>query len=196
MSKKRNRKPRLEGREVFPGEKLAVVEEFMDGEGTFHEEGYVKSEEFGRVHHNMDRRRVEVEKKTPKLILPKEGMTVVAMAGSVARRDARVDIFMLDDHHIHPTFSGVVHISDVSRDYIKNMDMAVRNGDIIKARLINVKNNLNQLSMTGAEYGVIYAHCSRCGDIMERRQGRLTCPTCGRTERRKTANTYGTEELA
>ncbi len=189
------KKQRSNGREVFPGERLAVIEEYGDGEGTYEMDGEVRSAELGVTKLNNAARSMEVEKKTPEIIVPEEGMVAVAEVGSVARRDARVDIFMLDGRLIHPTYSGVVHISDISRDYTKNIDLALRSGDIIKGRIVNVKNRLNQMSLAGNEYGVVYAHCSRCGGILENNRGRLTCPDCGRVERRKTARSYGREEL-
>ena len=189
------KKQRLDGREVFPGERLAVIEEYGDGEGTYEMDGDVRSAELGVTKRNNASRSLEVEKKTPEIIVPREGMVAVAEVGSVARRDARVDIFMLDGRLIHPTYSGVVHISDISRDYTKNIDLALRSGDIIKGRIVNVRNRLNQMSLAGNEYGVVYAFCSRCGGLLENNRGRLTCPDCGRVERRKTANSYGREEL-
>jgi exosome complex component CSL4 len=189
-------KARFEEKEVFPGDELAVIEEFMDGEGSYIEDDFVRSEEFGESRYDLEMRVVEVEKKTPELVLPKEGMEVVAETGSVARKDARVDIFMVDGRIVHPTYTGVIHISNVSREYIKNMDIAMRNGDIIKAKIINTKNHLIQLSMEGADYGVIYAYCSRCGTMLEKDKGRLHCPKCNRVERRQMAKTYGVEELA
>jgi len=189
------KKQRLDGREVFPGERLAVIEEYGDGEGTYEMDGDVRSAELGVTRRNDTTRSLEVKKKTPEIIVPREGMVAVAEVGSVARRDARVDIFMLDGRLIHPTYSGVVHISDISRDYTKNIDLALRSGDIIKGRIVNVKNRLNQMSLAGNEYGVVYAFCSRCGGLLENNRGRLTCPDCGRAERRKTARSYGREEL-
>jgi exosome complex component CSL4 len=60
---------------------------------------------------------------------------------------------------------------------------------------VNIVNRLNQTSLEGSEYGVIYAYCSRCGGLLEQKQGKLICPDCGRIERRKTAKNYGKEEL-
>ncbi|MCK4400551.1 exosome complex RNA-binding protein Csl4 [Candidatus Bathyarchaeota archaeon] len=185
----------IEEKEVFPGERLAVIEEYNEGEGTYQSDGEVRSAEIGVTRHDGATRSVAVEKKTPEIIVPEEGMVAVAEVGSVARRDARVDIFMLDGRHIHPTYSGVIHISDISRDYTKNIDMALRNGDTVKGRIVNVKNRLNQMSLADPEYGVVYAYCSRCGGLLELDRGRLTCPDCGRVERRKTARSYGKEEL-
>ena len=189
------KKHKIEEKEVFPGERLAVIEEYNEGEGTYQSDGEVRSAEIGVTRHDGATRSVAVEKKTPKIIVPEEGMIAVAAVGSVARRDARVDIFMLDGRHIHPTYSGVIHISDISRDYTKNIDMALRNGDTVKGRIVNVKNRLNQMSLADPEYGVVYAYCSRCGGLLELDRGRLTCPDCGRVERRKTARSYGKEEL-
>ncbi|HUV53991.1 MAG TPA: exosome complex RNA-binding protein Csl4 [Candidatus Krumholzibacteriaceae bacterium] len=189
------KKTKIDGKEVFPGERLAVIEEYNEGEGTYQSDGEVRSAEIGVTRHDGATRSVAVEKKTPKIIVPEEGMVAVAEVGSVARRDARVDIFMLDGRHIHPTYSGVIHISDISRDYTKNIDMALRNGDTVKGRIVNVKNRLNQMSLADPEYGVIYAYCSRCGGLLDLDRGKLTCPDCGRVERRKTARSYGKEAL-
>ena len=189
------KKHKIEEKEVFPGERLAVIEEYNEGEGTYQSDGEVRSAEIGVTRHDGANRSVAVMKKTPEIIVPMEGMLAVAEVGSVARRDARVDIFMLDGRHVHPTYSGVIHISDISRDYTKNIDMALRNGDTVKGRIVNVKNRLNQMSLADPEYGVIYAYCSRCGGLLESDRGKLTCPDCGRVERRKTARSYGKEEL-
>ena len=189
------KKPKIDEKEVFPGERLAVIEEYNEGKGTYQSDGEVRSAEIGVTRHDGATRSVAVEKKTPEIIVPEEGMMAVAEVGSVARRDARVDIFMLNGRHIHPTYSGVIHISDISRDYTKNIDMALRNGDTVKGRIVNVKNRLNQMSLADPDYGVIYAYCSRCGGLLESDRGRLTCPDCGRMERRKTARSYGKEAL-
>lgn len=189
------KKPKITEKEVFPGERLAVIEEYNEGEGTYQSDGEIRSAEIGVTRHDGATRSVAVEKKTPEIIVPEEGMVAVAEVGSVARRDARVDIFMLNGRLIHPTYSGVIHISDISRDYTKNIDMALRNGDTVKGRIVNVKNRLNQMSLADPDFGVIYAYCSRCGGLLESDRGRLTCPDCGRMERRKTARSYGKEAL-
>ena len=180
---------------TFPGEKLAVIEEYSDGPGTYQKDGDVRSSTIGTTVIDKARRELVVKKTTPMIVVPHEGMDIIAQVGSVARRDARIDIFVIDGKHIHPTTSGVIHISDLSRDYLKNIDMAVRSGDVVKGKLINTKNRLNQTSLKGSEYGVIYGFCSRCGGLLEKKEGKLICPNCGRMERRKTANTYGKEKL-
>lgn len=182
-------------RDVLPGDDLAIIEVLQDGDGTYHKDGHVRAEELGTARYDLDKRKVTVEKKTRELVLPEDGLDVIAEAGSVMRRDARVDITSIDGRKTTEPYTGVIHYYDVDREFQRDMASAVRNGDIIKAKLINVKNRLNQLSIRGPDYGVVYAYCSRCGNILELRQGRLYCDTCDRSERRKFAKTYGTEEI-
>ncbi len=183
-------------RKVFPGEELAVIEEYNVGEGSYQEDGLVRSEELGETRLNKEKRALEVKKVTRRLNLPLEGVIVIAEAGSVTRRDARVDIFRVNGKKIEPTYTGVVHISDVAREFGRNLEQALRSGDIVRAVVANTKNRIIQLSMAGPEYGVIYAYCSRCGGILENQNGRLTCPKCKRVERRQIARSYGKEDIS
>jgi exosome complex component CSL4 len=188
-------KKTMKEKAVLPGDKLSVIEVLQNGPGAYQNEGDIRSEELGNAHFDLKKRMVEVRKRTPELILPLEGLDVIAEVGSVMRRDARVDIFIIDGEAISSPYTGEIHISGVERQYAKDMTMAMRNGDTIKAKIINTKNRMIQLSVQGPEYGVIYAYCTRCGTLLELQSGRLQCSKCDRSERRKFASTYGKEDL-
>ena len=180
---------------VFPGEELAVIEEFLGGPGAYQQDGVVRSAELGRARFDVTKREVEISKRTRELILPLEGLDVVGEVGAVQRRMANVDMFIIDGREIAKPFTGVIGISSVSGGYVKDMGLAVRSGDIVKAKIINTKNRIVQLSIEGSDYGVIYAFCSRCGATLEYKKTRLHCPRCGRIERRKVAGIYGLDSL-
>lgn len=186
---------RYRDRFVFPGDDLAIVEEFMGGPGSYMDEGVVRSAVLGRARFDLSKRAVEVSKGTRELILPREGLDVVGEVGAVMRRMANVDLFVIGGRALATPYTGVIHVSSVGGSYAKNMGLAVRGGDIVKARIINTKNRVVQLSIMGADYGVIFSFCSRCGAALEHRESRLHCPRCGRVERRKVAKAYGSEEL-
>jgi exosome complex component CSL4 len=188
-------KKAMKEKAVLPGDKLSVIEVLQNGPGAYQHEGDIRSEELGNARFDLKKRMVEVRKRTPELTLPLEGLDVIAEVGSVMRRDARVDIFIIDGEAISSPYTGEIHISGVERQYAKDMTMAMRNGDTIKAKIINTKNRMIQLSVQGPEYGVIYAYCTRCGTLLELQSGRLQCSKCDRSERRKFASTYGKEDL-
>jgi exosome complex component CSL4 len=188
-------KKNMKDKAVLPGEKLSVIEVMQNGLGAYQIDGVVRSAELGDAHFNLNKRVVDVKKKTPELTLPLEDLDVIAEVGSVMRRDARVDIFVIDGKAISSPYTGEIHISGVERQFAKDMTMAMRNGDVIKAKIINTKNRMILLSVQGPEYGVIYAYCTRCGSLLELQKGRLQCSKCDRSERRKFASTYGREDL-
>jgi exosome complex component CSL4 len=181
---------------VFPGEELAVIEEYNKGEGSYQDNGLVRSEELGETRINKEKRALEVKKATKKLNLPVEGSIVIAEAGSVTRRDARVDIFRVNGKKIEPTYTGVIHVNDVAREFDRDLEQGLRTGDIVRAVIANTKNRIIQLSLAAPEYGVVYAYCSRCGGILEMDKGKLTCPKCKRVERRQYAKSYGKEDIS
>jgi len=180
---------------VFPGEELAVIEEYNEGKGSYQEEGLVRSEELGETKINQESRALDVNKYTRRLNLPEEGGIVIAETGSVTRRDARVDITLLNGKKCAPTWTGVIHQNDVAREFGRNVEAALRTGDILKARIVNTKNTIIQLAMDGPEYGVIYAYCSHCGGVLDYERGQLVCQTCKRVERRQIARSYGKEDI-
>jgi exosome complex component CSL4 len=181
---------------VFPGEELAVIEEYNKGEGSYQDDGLVRSEELGETRLNREKRALEVKKVTKKLNLPIEGSIVIAEAGSVTRRDARVDIFRVSGMKVEPTYTGVIHVNDVAREFGRDLEQGLRSGDIVRAVVANTKNRIIQLSLAAPEYGVVYAYCSRCGGILEMEKGKLTCPKCKRVERRQYAKSYGKEDIS
>ncbi|MBE0634150.1 RNA-binding protein, partial [Candidatus Bathyarchaeota archaeon] len=62
--------------EVFPGEKLAVIEEYNDGPGTYQEEGEVRSTTIGKTKLDSERRALYVKKATREIIVPERGMDI------------------------------------------------------------------------------------------------------------------------
>ena len=141
-------KKKMEDRDVFPGEKLAVIEVLQDGLGTYQVEGNVRSAELGRAHYDLKDRRVKVNKKTRDLVLPFEGLDVMAEVGSVMRRDARVDIFRIDGKTVTKSWTGEIHINSVEREFSRDMAMAVKNSDIIKAKIICKYYTLNRIGFS------------------------------------------------
>jgi exosome complex component CSL4 len=180
---------------ILPGEKIGVIEEFLLGNGTYEEEGTIRSLALGDARIDLEKKVAEVVPRTKPLVYPKEGSKVVGEVEQVKRPMASIDIFRVDDHFISVSFTGILHFSSMSREYTRHMALAVRESDIVEAKVINMKNRIIQLSIQEPEYGVIYAFCSKCGSLLELKRTRLICPNCGRMERRKVSTRYGTEML-
>src|SRR3990170_7996833 len=127
-----SRLARLQARFTYPGEKLAVIEEFFEGTGAYRGNSVVRAAELGTVNYNIEKRQVGIAKRTRELILPREGLDVIGEVGSVLRRMANVDIFVIGGSGIASPYTGVMHVSSAGGPYSRNLTLTVRGGDVVK----------------------------------------------------------------
>lgn len=180
---------------ILPGDKIGVIEEFLHGDGAYERDGVIRSQVLGDAMLDLDKKLAEVVPRTKRPVFPKEGSEVLGEIGEVKRPTASIDIFKIDNDTVGVPFTGILHFSSMSREYSSHMSLAVKEGDIVKARIINMKNLTIQVSIQEPQYGVVYAFCSKCGELLELRRTRLVCPNCGRVEKRKTSEFYQKENL-
>ena len=183
------------GRLVLPGERLGVIEEFISDSGTYVKDGVIHSKIVGHSLMDMLNKRVSVYPLNKGVITPKVSSTVLGQVGNAQSDNVLVKIFRVGEKNISGYFSGILHISDTSDRYVNSMNDVCKTGDIICAKVISDKNQLYHLSIVDKGLGVIYAFCSRCGNILEQKGHELYCPKCKNIERRKIAFNYGTEQI-
>jgi exosome complex component CSL4 len=179
------------GQLVVPGDRLAVIEEFIPDAGTFVKEGVIYSKVVGRVLIDLVHKRVSVHQLTHGAKVPITGSTVVGQVSNAQSETAGVRIFEIDSDEVSGAFAGILHVSDVQLRYVDSMFDICKAGDIIRAKVISEKNRTYHLSTKDRNLGVIYAFCSSCGTLLEPRRQGMHCPKCGRLETRKTASDYG-----
>ncbi len=179
------------GQLVVPGEKLGVVEEFSPGQGVYEEDGTIYAQLTGRTLVDLSKKLVSVHPKVRIPIVPTEGATVLGVVMNAQGRVATVNILKINDHVLQTPFVGVLHISSSSPRYEKDMVDVCKALDIVRAKVVNVKNRDPQLTTIGRGLGVVKGFCSRCGDVLVRRDHTLQCESCKNIERRKIAEDYG-----
>ncbi len=180
----------ISGRIVLPGEKLCVVEEFIPGEGTYEDNGLVYSKVTGRVLYDFVAKKVTVIPLRKTKQPPKPNTIVYAVVTSVKEDAAFLKIFADDKKRLFTgPFTGILHVSQVSTNYVKTIIDAVKVGDVVKAKVLTA-NSPFQLTTRSAKLGVVYAQCSKCGTVLVKRNNKLLCPKCGHVEQRKMSADY------
>jgi exosome complex component CSL4 len=182
---------RRSGLFVIPGEKLGVIEEFTPGAGTYVKNGVIYSKIVGTALLDMLNKKVYVYPSTHPANVPRVGSIVLGQVTSVTNKLAVIRIFKIGRRRLSGFFTGALHISDVSRGYVETMYDVCKPGDIIRARVTSLLNLTYHLSTNDKNLGVVYAFCSNCGAMLEKRKQRLSCSKCGKTEKRKVAVDYG-----
>ncbi len=183
------------GHLVVPGERLGVIEEFIPDSGTYVKDGVIYSKIVGRALLDLLNKRVSVYPLTNGELIPKVSSTVVGQIGNAQSDNVLVRIFKIENKRLSGEFSGILHISDVSDRYIDSMNDVCKPGDIVRAKVISGKNRIFHLSTNDKNLGIVYAFCSRCGNLLEPQRYELRCPKCGNIENRKIAPDYGKEPL-
>jgi len=183
------------GHLVLPGERLGVIEEFIPDSGTFVKDGVIYSKIVGRALIDLLNKRVSVYPVVEGAVVPKVSTVIIGQIGNAQSDNVLVKIFRIGSKKISGEFSGILHISDVSDRYVDSMNDVCKPGDIVKAKVISAKNRIYHLSTNEKNLGIMYAFCSKCGNLLEQQRYELHCPKCGNKEHRKITPDYGKEPL-
>ena len=186
---------RKSGTLTVPGDYLGVIEEFLPGGGTYIDDGTIYSSIIGHLLVDSHNRKISVYQKTNSPLIPKEGSVVLGRIVSIYNKNLNIKIFQIRDKPLFNPFNGIMHITDVRKGYVKTMLDVFQIGDIIRAKVISIKNREIHLSTQEPELGVIHSKCSFCGDELILSQNRLKCPQCNKTKWRKMASGYGKEDF-
>ena len=139
----------------------------------------------------MKNRIVSVRRKGNKFTIPSPGQIVIAKVDKVKRNSAIVTMTNRAGINYTSSFEGMVHISQTSKAYIDSMSDAFNEGDVIKAKVLNINRFPYQLTTIGRKMGVIMAYCRLCGNKLVVRDSKLYCRRCRNEEHRKVSSDYG-----
>ena len=182
---------------VLPGTHLAVTEEFIAGEGTYSEGNQIYAAVAGKVNINIEKHEISVMPKAKIAVVPKNGDTVIGGVINASRQMITVSVNYVNNKEAYPTYTMVIHVSQISREYLDTVDEAVRLADIVRAKVIDDKTIPLQGSLIGSQLGVILASCSRCGRKLDKiGRDKLKCSECAYFEKRTTTIDYGSGKLA
>ncbi len=178
---------------VLPGDFIGTTEEFRAGAQTYEKTGGVYASTTGTIGVNTARRSVFVIPCTDTPPIIKKGDVVIGQV--VGLRDSLAMVTIAGakgvvDREIPNIGPAIVHVSNVKRAYVKDITYEFGIFDIIKAKIIDLKNM--RLDTSEPDMGVIKALCSKCRTAMVRHDSKLKCPDCGRIETRKLATGYRT----
>lgn len=186
----------MEKKVVLPGDELSTSEELLAGDGTYEEDGVIRSSRMGIYVVDDKQRHAMVTPLTSIPVVIKNGDIVLAEAVSVRSMMIIANVFHVQGQKrpISGDTNGTLHVSEISQSYIKNPEEAFLLGDIFRAKVIQVKPSL-QLTTKGREYGVIKALCSQCRHPLKLKENMLECGQCGHKEKRKMAFDYGNFDI-
>lgn len=180
-----------EGKVVLPGEKLAISEELRAGRGTYESDGDIIAAVTGKFIFDRKTMAAFVEPSTTTPLLLRRGDIAVCEVKQITDSMVIVDILHIagKKRHIAGDNDAVLHVSNISNDYVESTHQKFRIGDIMRAKIIEAEPSV-RLSTKEKNLGVIKAYCTVCRLPLEKKGNQLECPVCGRTEDRRMAADY------
>lgn len=176
---------------VLPGARLSTSEELLSGEGTFEEEGVIRAARVGNYIVDEKHRKAMVKPLTSIPILLKKGDIVLAEVRFIRSSMIIADVIHVKGKNrgISGDRNGTLRVSEISQSYVKDPATEFSVGDIIRAKVTQVKPNI-QLETKDRNLGVIKGLCTKCRNPLIIKNNILECGNCGNKEKRRIADDY------
>ncbi len=173
-----------------PGEIIGVIEEFMPSKNVYQENYNLRSKVVGKIFFDPESKIVDIISPSLNLGYPKINDEVIGIVEQVQGGIISVKIIEINNKPVHSHFIGLLILRSPPLEKV-HAKMILKSGDLIRAKVISLTNNLIHLSINDDKYGVIYTKCSFCGGDVQAVGKRIQCLQCRMVDERKLANDFG-----
>jgi exosome complex component CSL4 len=189
---------------IFPGEQVALIEEFEGGKNTYITDGTIRSKAVGTRVYDFKRRIVKINPKNSPM-LPKIGDVLVGYIEMLFGSMMSVRVLYINEKKSYAGFSAIASArtggggsnNSGGGGWRERGDRRGRTifrvGDIIRGRVISLLNSTIHITIDEKEFGVLYTLCFNCGSDTVRVHNSVKCMECGVYEERKLTSDYGKE---
>ena len=166
---------------IFPGDKIASIEEYEAGENTFDDGDMVRAAAVGQKIIDKETRMASV--RHPKMLsVPKKDDVIIGTVAAVMSSMIAVSIDYINEV---PTTSKVECICSTRNIRRKNVALE---GDVVALKILNHLNGTIHGTMSAPELGVIFTKCRKCGGAVVPLRDVIKCTECSWIDERKLSN--------
>jgi exosome complex component CSL4 len=181
---------------AFPGDKLAVSEEFLPGKHTYDDSGIIRALTAGEVQKDTAAMEISVKPTVePETIKIDDWIT--GQVEMVQANSANVKLYFLNGKPTHKDFSGMLTLRGLTGGGRgQRRTTPVKLGDVVRCRVFSLVNGIIHLTIEEPDMGVVAALCGNCGrPLLKGTSTRVKCDECGNVEERKLAKDFGTTPI-
>jgi len=180
----------MEKKFVVPGDFMGTEEEYLPGSGTVAENEKIYAVVAGET--KDEERKLSITQKNG-LSAYGIGSVIIGRVENIVEPIALVSIQFGEGQGKRFGETGdysVLHASMIRKGYVKNVRDEYKVGDIIRAKIVDLRNGEFRLSTDADELGAIKAFCGKCRKPMKYESGVVSCEECGNKDNRKIAKDY------
>jgi len=169
---------------IFPGDKLASIEEYEAGYNTFDDGDMVRAATVGKRILDKETRTASIM--SPKMLsIPKVEDVVI---GTVAAVMSSMIAVSIDYINKKPTTSKVECVCSTRNMRIRNVALV---NDIITLKIISHLNGTIHAVIDEPHLGVLYTKCRKCGGKVVTMRDAIKCTECSWIDERKLSTNFG-----
>ena len=169
---------------IFPGDKIASIEEYEAGHNTFDDGDMVRASTVGEKYIDKETRTVNI--RHPKMLsIPKSGDLVI---GTVAAVMSSMIAVTVDYINREPTTSKVECVCSIRNIRKKNIALV---NDIVALKVISSLNGTIHATIDEPDLGVLFTKCRKCGGKVVPMRDAIKCTECSWIDERKLSTSFG-----
>jgi exosome complex component CSL4 len=173
----------------LPGDMVGVIEEFTPSSNVYRENYNIRSKVPGEIKVNQETRAVSIISRAQIKGIPKVGDEIMGMVEQSQSGLVMVRIKEVNGKPVQSDFIGVIILREQQSD--RERRIIIKLGDVVRAKVISLLNNMIHLSIDGERYGVLYTVCSFCGGQVQQIGRRILCTQCKTMDERKLVIDFG-----
>ena len=173
---------------IFPGDKIASIEEYEAGDNTFDDGDMVRAATVGEKDMNKTTRTISINH--PKMLsIPKVGDIIIGKVAAVMSSMIAVSIDYINEK---PTTSKVECVCGTRNLRIRNVALV---NDIVALKIINHLNGTIHAAISEPELGTLFTKCRKCGGKVVSMKDAIKCTECSWIDERKLSTNFGKNDF-
>ena len=173
---------------IFPGDKIASIEEYEAGYNTFDDGDMVRAATIGQKDIDKSTRIANI--KHPKtLSIPKVGDIVIGTVAAVMSSMIAVSIDYINGK---PTISKVECVCSTRNIRKKNVALV---NDIVTLKIVSHLNGTIHAMIDESHLGVLFTKCRKCGGKVVPMRDAIKCTECSWIDERKLSSNFGNSDF-
>ena len=178
----------MDENQKIPGEKIALIEEYLPGENTFEDDDAIRATTIGSVNLDSNEKIASINKQT-KITVPKVGDVIIGVVEANLPSMIAIMIKYVNGKKVVANLECICVTRHIRK---KNIALAK---DVVKVKIISHINGTIHASIDSQELGVLFTKCRKCFGTVVKMRDAVKCKDCTWIDDRKLSSDFGKSEF-
>ena len=178
----------MEENQKIPGEKIALIEEYLPGDNTYEDNDVIRATSIGDIHLDSTDRLASINNHK-QITVPKVGDVIIGVVEANLPSMIAIMIKFVNGKKVNSDLECVCVTRHIRK---KNIALAK---DVVKVEIISHINGTIHASIDGTELGVLFTKCRKCFGVVVKMRDAVKCKDCGWIDDRKLSLDFGKSDF-